>query len=136
MGMFMDHMESILNEGKIVNINPRWGMSIKFDSVKEMEAAIKKSGYKIPAGGLRDGVDYESAKPELNEKYERLTDAVKKEFADLTNQLSPENLNCDGGCSAAEASRRKKAIMARWKELEQRIGMKVTEDMAYEWDSK
>ena len=70
----------------------------------------------------------------LHEKYERLTDAIKGEFSDLANQLSPENLACDGMCSAAKANSRKKEILAQWKKLEQRIGMKVTEDMVYGWD--
>jgi hypothetical protein len=45
---------------KIRNINDGLGMAVEFDSVEEMEKAIASMGYSIPAGGLREGRDYES----------------------------------------------------------------------------
>lgn len=42
----------------IQNINDRWGMDIKFDTVEDMEKSIKDSGYELPECGLIEGVDY------------------------------------------------------------------------------
>jgi len=52
-----------------------------------------------------------------------MTESQQREFESLANQLSPENLHCDGEISRAEAGRRYKRIMKRWRELE-----KVSED--------
>ena len=57
-----------------------------------------------------------------------MTESQQREFESLANQLSPENLHCDGEISRAEAGRRYKRIMKRWRELEKAVGRKVSED--------
>ncbi len=49
-------------------------------------------------------------------------------FMNLSNQLSPENLHCDGEISRAEANRKYKSLMREWSNLEKQIGFKVSED--------
>jgi hypothetical protein len=157
MNLFMDHMESILNEGRltddtklevgdiltdldrdndtgrVIAIRDNGAVTVKWDD-KDFRQVIIPAILKKMNLLVKKPSAFEKQKPDLTEKYERLTDAIKGEFSDLANQLSPENLACDGECSAAEANRRKKEILAQWKKLEQRIGMKVTEDMVYGWD--
>jgi hypothetical protein len=52
---------------------------------------------------------------------------IQAKFWDLTCRLSPENLNCDGEISRAEANRRYKHLMKEWHALEAQVGRKVTE---------
>jgi hypothetical protein len=54
-----------------------------------------------------------------------MTDVQLHEFRSLANQLSPENLHCDGEVSRAEANRRYRRIMKRWRALEKAVGRKV-----------
>ena len=49
-------------------------------------------------------------------------------FMDLSCQLSPENLCCDGEASEAQINRTIREIKKQWKELESKIGRKVTQD--------
>jgi hypothetical protein len=56
-----------------------------------------------------------------------MTEAQQREFVSLANRLSPENLYCDGEISRAEAGRRYKRIVKRWRELEEAVGYKVSE---------
>lgn len=69
-------------------------------------------------------------------KHERLTPAIKKQFTDLACSLSPENLTCDGELSQSQVKDRQKALMVKWWALEDKIGMKVTEDMVWGWAAK
>ncbi len=62
-----------------------------------------------------------------------LTEAAKQEFLSLASRLSPENLHCDGEVSRTEANRRRAAINREWKDLEQRVGRKITEDQVWTW---
>jgi hypothetical protein len=62
------------------------------------------------------------------------TPEIKKQFGDLVNRLSPENLSCDGEISQAQARVKLLAIQREWRDLEKQIGMKVTEDMAWDWE--
>lgn len=57
----------------------------------------------------------------------------KREFCSLANQLSPENLHCDGEISNAEAGRRKRALDARWRALEEECGESVSEYDTHDW---
>lgn len=41
------------------NITTHFGDNVTFNSLEEMEQAIRNSGYKIPDGGLVEGRDYE-----------------------------------------------------------------------------
>ncbi len=57
-------------------------------------------------------------------------------FLGLACRLSPENLCCDGEISPAQARKRFKQIKKEWADLETRFGIKVTEDDAWNWNSK
>jgi hypothetical protein len=64
-----------------------------------------------------------------------LTDEIKRGFVRLVGDLSPENLSCDGECSAAEVSRRRSNIMRQWGELERRAGRVVDETTAWSFSN-
>ena len=57
--------------------------------------------------------------------------AFQEKFMDLVNQLSPENLHCDGEISRAEANRKYKRLMKEWHALEAKVGRTVTESEVY-----
>ena len=48
-------------------------------------------------------------------------------FFRLACALSPENLNCDGEISVAQANRTHKRLMKEWHALEAQVGRKVSE---------
>jgi hypothetical protein len=48
-------------------------------------------------------------------------------FDNLRNELSPENLFCDGEISRSQASRKEASIRRCWKELENIVGHRVAE---------
>ena len=52
---------------------------------------------------------------------------IFKAFDNLSGELSPENLSCDGECSTSEVRRRHAHIKAAWRALEKRLGRKVSE---------
>lgn len=60
-----------------------------------------------------------------------MSEAQRNEFRSLANQLSPENLHCDGEITRAQAQRRYRSIMKRWRALEKTLGRKVSEDEAW-----
>jgi len=62
-----------------------------------------------------------------------LNEKVMERFFELTNNLSPENLSCDGELSQSQIHKRHTEIMTEWRQLENKIGMKVTEADAWEW---
>lgn len=64
---------------------------------------------------------------------EELTAELKTEFLDLAVQLSPENLTCDGECSAEEVRKRRASLLHRWDALQRRAGRAVTEHEV--WDA-
>ena len=49
-------------------------------------------------------------------------------FSSLGNDLSPENLHCDGEISPAAARRKRDEIMTAWRYLETKLGRKVSID--------
>jgi hypothetical protein len=57
-------------------------------------------------------------------------------FSRLCNELSPENLHCDGEISRTAAMKKYRNLMAEWKEIEKSLGRKVTEDEVYNWESR
>jgi hypothetical protein len=46
---------------------------------------------------------------------------------ELSNQLSPENLHCDGEISPEEANEKYIRLMRLWREGERKVGRSVTE---------
>lgn len=58
---------------------------------------------------------------------------IKKRFMQLTGELSPENLTCDGELSRTQINAKYRKIMAEWKQLEKAYGSQVTEDEVWNW---
>jgi hypothetical protein len=55
----------------------------------------------------------------------------------LCGELSPENLSCDGELSRTAINQKLHAIMGEWKEIENKLGRKVSEDeVEIYWISK
>ena len=57
-----------------------------------------------------------------------LTPEMKELFADLSCQLSPENLSRDGELAHSKVRARRARLMSEWIRLERQVGRKVTED--------
>jgi len=57
----------------------------------------------------------------------KLTTELEKSFQELAYRLSPENLNCDGELTKAQAQMRYIKIMKEWRGLEKLAGRKVAE---------
>lgn len=55
-----------------------------------------------------------------------------RRFADLSCELSPENLSCDGELPDAEVNRKYKSLQKKWRELEAKLGRKVSDEEV--WD--
>lgn len=62
-----------------------------------------------------------------------LTPEIKNQFIDLSCQLSPETLTCDGELSKAECHRRYNELMRQWRLLERKVGRPVDEDEVFQW---
>lgn len=65
-----------------------------------------------------------------------LSIADKRKFLTLAGKLSPENLSCDGERSPAEVRRRFEQLAKEWRQLEAKVGCRVTEVMAWGWGSE
>jgi len=77
---------------------------------------------------------FDKIRDEMNAKrYATMTpeQIIWDKFAGLLNELSPENISCDGERSAAQVRKARQDIMKRWGELERELGRTVTEDEAY-----
>ena len=61
---------------------------------------------------------------------------LRKKFEDLTNQLSPENLTCDGECSQSQVQMRVRRIHQEWAVLERKAGRKVSQAEIDEYQYK
>jgi hypothetical protein len=55
---------------------------------------------------------------------------LMKELDGLCCELSPENLSCDGEISRTAIRQKASAIRAEWKEIERKLGRKVSEEEA------
>ena len=71
----------------------------------------------------------------------KMTEEMYQKFEELSCDLSPENLCCDGECSRAETNRRYKAIIKEWHKLEKTLGRNVSEDEIFKeqmkrWDKE
>ena len=59
---------------------------------------------------------------------------TEKEFMNaldiLCGELEPENISCDGECSMTQIRARERAIRAEWREIERKMGRKVSYDQA------
>lgn len=59
---------------------------------------------------------------------------LQEAFLDLTCQLSPENLHCDGEISKSEAKRKLARIRNEWRALEKKAGRRVSETEAWSFE--
>ena len=57
-------------------------------------------------------------------------DELMKELDRLCGELSPENLSCDGEISRTAMMIKAREIRAEWKEIEKKLGRKVSEEEA------
>jgi predicted transcriptional regulator len=62
-----------------------------------------------------------------------ISDELLEKFSCLTNELSPENLTCDGEATQSQITKRLASINKRWKLLEKEAGRIVTEDEVNAW---
>lgn len=69
-------------------------------------------------------------------KHIRLTDEIKRQFVEMSCSLSPENLTGDGLIPRSVWQKKLNKLQHDWRELEEQIGMKVTEEMAYNWNTE
>ena len=95
----------------------------------------RRHKYPISAERVRDGRGFKFpistvASQTSGDKPEGLTPEIKRGFSGLVNQLSPENLTCDGECSRSEVNRRHAQVMREWLALEKKAGIKVGESQA------
>ena len=65
-----------------------------------------------------------------------LTPELKDKFLSLANQLSPENLCCDGELPAHLVRKRAKKLHAEWAALEKQAGRTVTEEELYQYEER
>ena len=49
---------------------------------------------------------------------------IEELFSMMNNDMSPENISCDGECSKTEVTRKAREIRAAWKFLERISGLK------------
>jgi hypothetical protein len=61
---------------------------------------------------------------------------IKDWFVKLACDLSPENLTCDGELSKSAVKEKYTSIMEAWKWLETKLGRKVSEEDAYNFESE
>ncbi len=55
---------------------------------------------------------------------------LMKALDQLCGELEPENISCDGECSMTQIRARQSAIRGEWKEIERKLGKKVSHDEA------
>jgi hypothetical protein len=65
-----------------------------------------------------------------------LTDEIKRQFVEMSYSLSPENLTGDGEIPRSQWQKKLNKLKHDWRELEEQIGMKVTEEMAWKWNNE
>lgn len=66
----------------------------------------------------------------------RNNNTIMKDFLNLSIDLSPENLTCDGELSKKEVNKRYGEIRKNWSKLEKEIEKNVTEDEVWNWSNK
>lgn len=89
-------------------------------------AGLSQDGYK---GRLIGRILEAQGEKAVNEP----TNAQWRQFMQLTFELSPENLTCDGELSRTQVQRKKAAIEKQWLSLERAVGRNITEDEVLAW---
>lgn len=82
-------------------------------------------------------VDYRNAIARACNQPEKPFPSTEKELMNHLEQiscdLSPENLHCDGEISRTQAMKKYRMLKAEWKEVEKIIGRKVSEDEVWDY---
>lgn len=65
---------------------------------------------------------------EKDAKMPETEDELMNALDHLSAELSPENLSCDGELSRTTINQKLRAIRGEWKEIEKKLGRKVSED--------
>ena len=65
--------------------------------------------------------------------YQGVSEAHRSRFAALMNELSPENLACDGEISGRQIRTKKSRLLAEWRRLEKEVGFPVSIDDVVNW---
>lgn len=65
-----------------------------------------------------------------------VSDRLMFEFLNLSSDLSPENLSCDGELSPSRTRAKYQSLMAGWRKLERKAGRTVVEDEVWDWYAK
>jgi hypothetical protein len=58
---------------------------------------------------------------------------VMEKFAVLVQEMSPENLTCDGELSQSRVNQKWKKLNKQWGKLEKELGRTITEDEVWDW---
>ena len=56
-----------------------------------------------------------------------LSENILNQFEDLSSQLSPENISCDGMSTPSEIDKRIEALLTEWVKLERKICRRVSQ---------
>ena len=75
-------------------------------------------------------------RPDVAAKLPETEDEIMAAFSQLSGDLSPENLCCDGELSQSAVRQKHSEIMKAWHWLERKLGRSMTEDEAYAWYSR
>ncbi len=67
----------------------------------------------------------------LEGDYSQVDEKTHQKFVSLAGALSPENLACDGELPKTETQKRLKSLKKEWKELEKKVGFKVSENSVW-----
>ena len=108
----------------------RDGKQYKATADKMTKIQVQNSQPKPEAQPPRSEIDLRIAKAAMwRQNLTRPTNEAECAvwFDNLRNELSPENLFCDGEISRTQAAARKAAIIRCWKELELIVGHRVQE---------
>jgi hypothetical protein len=87
----------------------------------------------------RTAIDYLAKKLQWKQIFDKTAKLPETEeevmnwLGDLTGELSPENLSCDGEISRSGMQAKLRAIRGEWKQLEKILGRKVSEGEAESW---
>jgi predicted Zn-dependent protease with MMP-like domain len=62
-----------------------------------------------------------------------LSDTYISRFKGLSSLLSPENLSADGELPQRRIRKRRRMLLKAWKNLEEKVGRKVTDEEVWEF---
>jgi ribosomal protein L35AE/L33A len=92
-------------------------------------------GWRVTPGMLRAPATEVAPAPAASAP-RRAEDAVMQDIMNAYNDLSPENLTCDGELTRAQAAARRTVVLRRLADLQKELGRQVSEDVAWAWYGK